>query len=121
MCPWAGRGAARRCSSRRRAAAWRQSFSTAEGRLIYAARKSVAEPPFGWIKHVMGLGALQRKRLNESAGGVGPGVPGAQRPAAKCGGGSLNGGDGAWLGAGPAAIDSIRAGRALDTGADWRR
>ena len=32
----------------------------------------------------------------------------------------LNGGDGAWLGAGSAAIDSIRAGRALDTGAGGR-
>ncbi len=56
----------------RRAAAWRQSFSTAEGRLIYAARKSVAEPPFGWIKHVMGLGRFSVRGLNQGAGGSGP-------------------------------------------------
>ena len=67
-CPWAGRGAARRCSSRPHAAAWRQSFSTAEGRLIYAARKSVAEPPFGWIKHVMGLGRFSVRGLTKVQG-----------------------------------------------------
>ena len=36
--------------------------------MIYAARKSVAEPPFGWIKHVMGLGRFSVRGLTKVQG-----------------------------------------------------
>ena len=78
-------GASARTPARARMA---DKIAAAEGRKTYAARKHIAEPPFGWIKHVMGFRrfsvrglrkvqgewalvclALNARRLNVVAGG----------------------------------------------------
>ena len=52
-------------AARRRMAA---KLATPEGRRTYAARKHVAEPPFGWIKHVMGFRRFSVRGLTKVQG-----------------------------------------------------
>lgn len=43
-------------------------ISTAEGRKLYAARKHIAEPPFGWIKQVLGFRRFSVRGLDKVRG-----------------------------------------------------
>ena len=58
-----------------------EKLSTPAGRAVYAERKWLSEAPYGWIKHVLGLPALQPAWTGEGAGRVGLGVPGGERQA----------------------------------------
>ena len=51
--------------ARRRMAA---RLATEEGRKLYATRKHVAEPPFGWIKQVMGFRRFSVRGLRKVRG-----------------------------------------------------
>lgn len=43
-------------------------LSTAKGRKLYATRKHIAEPPFGWIKQVMGFRRFSARGLAKVRG-----------------------------------------------------
>jgi len=58
--------------------AMEQRLRREEGQRWYRQRKWLAEPPFGWIKHVLGFSALQLAGPQESARRVAIGLHGTQ-------------------------------------------
>jgi hypothetical protein len=46
----------------------KEKLSTDKGRARYRQRKHIAEPPFGWMKHVLGFRSFSLRGLTNVAG-----------------------------------------------------